>query len=122
MLRQKRTTPALDPHASDPAEDPPRPDQSHRSGRLGLSYGFASRGHFEEISIRPAVHDLDDPPDGFLPAGKLEMFHLKVRYDNDRRTAYVQQLALVDIMTLTPWDRWIHLPSWKVNTGLAVHF
>ncbi|MFA5976198.1 MAG: DUF4105 domain-containing protein [Elusimicrobiota bacterium] len=120
LLRQKRATPT--PVLETPAQEetPARPDQMHKTGRLGLSYGFASRGHFEELSIRPAAHDQDDPSEGFLPASKLEMFHLKLRYDNDRKTAYIQQFALIDFMSLTSWDRWIHLPSWKVNTGLSV--
>ena len=48
------------------------------------------------------------------------MFDLKLRYDNDRNTLYLEEFALVDLLSLTPWDRWIHPPSWKVNTGLAV--
>jgi len=48
------------------------------------------------------------------------MFHLKLRYDNDRKTGYVQDFSLVDLVSVTPWDRWIHPPSWKVKTGVAV--
>lgn len=118
LLRQKRAAPATVPAV--PEEEPSRPEASHPSGRVGLGFGFSGRGRFEEISLRPAAHDPDDPPDGFLPGSRLEMFHLKARYDHERRTAYVQQLALVDLASLTSCDRWIHLPSWKANTGLRV--
>ncbi len=97
-----------------------RPDFGHPTGRIGLSYGFSNHSHFEELSLRAAVHDQEDPPDGYLPGSKLEMFHAKFRYDNDRDTLYIQQLTLVDLLSLTPWDRWIHPPSWKVNSGVAV--
>jgi len=96
------------------------PDQGHKTGRADLAYGFSNRSHFEEISLRPALHDQDDPTPGYLPGSQLEMFHLKLRYDNDRKTAYVQDFSLVDLISITPWDRWIHPPSWKVKTGLAV--
>lgn len=96
------------------------PHIGHPTGRLQLSYGFSNRSHFEEISIRPAIHDPDDPPQGYLPGSRLEMFHLKLRYDNDRYTLYVQQFSLVDLLSITAADQWIHPPSWKVNTGVAV--
>jgi len=97
-----------------------RPDLGHKTGRVDLAYGFSNRSHFEELSLRPALHSQDDPTQGYLPGSQLEMFHLKLRYDNDRKTGYVQDFSLVDLVSITPWDRWIHPPSWKVKTGLAV--
>ena len=96
------------------------PDQGHRTGRADLAYGFTNHSHFEELSLRPALHSQDDPTPGYLPGSQLEMFHLKLRYDNDRKTAYIQDFSLVDLISITPWDRWIHPLSWKVKTGLAV--
>ena len=96
------------------------PDVGHATGRLRLSYGFSNRSHFEEISLRPAVHDQEDPPEGYLPGSKLEMFHPILRYDNDRKTLYLQQFDVINMMSLTPWDSWIHPPSWKVNSGFRV--
>jgi len=97
-----------------------RPDSGHPTGRIGLSYGFSNRSHFEELSLRPAIHDQEDPPEGYLPGSKLEMFHAKLRYDNDRDTLYLQQFALIDLLSITPYDRWIHPPSWKVSSGIMV--
>jgi len=96
------------------------PDHGHKTGRIGLSYGFTNHSHFEELSLRTAVHDQDDPPLGYIPGSQLQMFHLRMRYDNDRKTAYVQQFTLVDLRSYSPWDRWVHHPSWEVNTGLNV--
>ena len=83
------------------------PDQGHKTGRMDLSYGFSNHSHFEELSLRPALHDQDDPPAGYSPGSQLEMFHLKLRYDDNRKTAYVQEFHAVDLISLTPWDRWI---------------
>ena len=108
--------------SSTPVEVPavPGPQAGHNTGRINLSYGFSNHSHFEELSLRPAIHDQDDPPEGYLPGSKLEMFHTRLRYDNDRSTLYLQEFSLVDMVSLTPWDRWIHPPSWKVKTGVAV--
>jgi hypothetical protein len=102
------------------AERPISPDHGHATGRIGLSYGFSNRSHFEELSLRPGLRDQDDPPLGYIPGSQLQMFLLRLRYDNDRRVLYPQQFTLVDLMSFSPWDPWVHHPSWKVNTGLAV--
>ncbi len=115
LLRQKRPTGTPLPQAPSPV----RPDQGHPTGRLGLSYGFSNRSQFEEVSIRPAAHDQDEPSEGYLAGSKLEMFHLKLRYDNRQKIAYLKQLLMVDLVSLTPWDRWVRAPSWKFNFGLT---
>jgi len=85
---------------------------------VGVAYGVSNRTHFEEITLRPAVHDQDDPPAGYLPGSQLQMFLTRLRYDNDRHQLSLQQFTLVDLIALSPWDRWVRHPSWKVNTGL----
>ncbi len=117
---QKEPLPPWRGKVQDGGENLVRPDFGHPTGRVGLSYGFSNRSHFEELSLRSAVHDQEDPPEGYLPGSKLEMFHAKFRYDNDRQTFYVQQLTLIDLMSITPCDLWIHPPSRKVNSGVAV--
>ncbi|HVO32969.1 MAG TPA: hypothetical protein VMU17_03580, partial [Elusimicrobiota bacterium] len=96
------------------------PDHGHRTGRLGLSYGFTDHSHFEELEVRPAAHDQDDAPLGYIPGSQLQMFHLRLRYDNDRKTGYLEQFSLVDLKTYSAWDRWIHHPAWEVGTGAEV--
>jgi hypothetical protein len=96
------------------------PDHGHKTSRLGLNYGFTNHSHFEELSLRAAVHDQDDPPLGYIPGSQLQMFNVRMRYDNDRKTAYLQQFTLIDLKSFSPWDRWVHPPSWRVNTGLDV--
>ena len=94
------------------------PDLGHPSGRMGATYGFSNHSHFEELSMRLAIHDQDDPPKGYLPGSQLEMFNARLRYDNDRSTVYVRELSLVNILSLSPLDRWVRHPSWTLKTGL----
>jgi hypothetical protein len=96
------------------------PDQGHPTGRAGVSFGLAKHSTFEELSLRSAIHDENDRQDGYIPGSRLEMFHLRLRYDNDRATAYLQDFTLIDIMSLSPWDRWVRKPSWMLHTGASV--
>jgi hypothetical protein len=96
------------------------PQEGHATGRFMYSHGFSNRSQFEELSLRSAIHDQEDPPQGYLPGSKLEMFHLKLRYDHAIDQLYVREFSVIDMLSMTPYDRWIHPPSWKVQSGLSV--
>jgi hypothetical protein len=104
------------------SSDPPLPDASpeagHFTGRVGLGVGFTKDSRFEELSIRLALHDLAEEDTGYIPDSHLEMGHLRLRYDHDRNKLFVDRLAIIDIVSLSPWDRWIRRASWKVGLGL----
>lgn len=108
------------PHLHGYDVSPVPPHEGHATLRLGVSYGFSNRAHFEELSIRPSIHDQDDPSYGYLPGSQLQMFLLRVRYDHDRKKIYPQEFTLADAVSMTPLDRWIRHPSWKMKTGFAV--
>jgi len=96
------------------------PDQGHKSGRVGVGFGFSSHSMFEEVSARPAIHDLEADPSGFVSGSQLEMLDLRLRFDNDRKVGYLEDLTLLNLESLSAWDRWIHSPSWNLKTGLSV--
>lgn len=101
-----------------PTSSPPlpsRPDAGHRTGRIGMGLGRAAHIPFEEISIRPALHDLAAPDAGYLPNSHLSMFDLRLRYDPKARNAFVEHLGLIEIISLHPRDPWVTPPSWKMN-------
>jgi len=99
-----------------PREVPP--DRGHRTLRLSVGHAFSSRGSFQEIAIRPAMHDLDDRSEGFPPGSQLEFFHPKLRWDDKREKLFLEEFRLVSVYSLVGWDRWMRKPSWTVSTGM----
>ena len=104
--------------SSDPPVAGTPPEVGHSTARLGLGGGFTKDSGFEELSIRPALHDLAEDDTGYIPNSHLEMGHLRLRYDNGRNKLFVKSLGIIDIVSLSPWDRWIRRASWKVGFGL----
>ncbi|OGR89509.1 MAG: hypothetical protein A3J74_02325 [Elusimicrobia bacterium RIFCSPHIGHO2_02_FULL_57_9] len=94
------------------------PHQGHSTARMLPGFGAAQGSFFEELSLRAALHDLIDPPATYEPGSALEMAHLRLRYDNAARRAYLQNLTFIDIFSATPWDPWVRQQSWKFRTGL----
>jgi hypothetical protein len=103
-----------------PAPVPPRAplERGHDTALWSLGAGASLRGGFEELSYRPGLHDLAADPSGYAETSQLEMGELRLRFDNRERRPYVERATLVDIVSLTPWDRWVRKPSWRVSAGV----
>lgn len=90
-------------------------EAGHDTARIGLGSGVTARGGFQELSLRRALHDLSAPDDGYIPGSELVMGSARLRYDDQRRYLSVEQLELARIVSLSPWDRWVRKPSWKLS-------
>lgn len=120
-LRVPSRAPAIPRRAS--------PESGHLSTRAGLGVrvsGSAEEPHVsQEISWRPALHDLLDAPDGYSDGTRLEMFTLTVRVDpalagsRDRGAdaLSLERAELVHVDTLRPWERWVRGVSWRAAFG-----
>ncbi len=98
---------------------PVNPVNGHRSNRVSLGFGLRRNEGFEEVRIRPAYHDLMDSDDGYVEGAKLIFAEVALRYSNTRQEAFLERLDLIDILSLTPRDRFFRPVSWKVTTGLT---
>jgi hypothetical protein len=97
---------------------PERPDQGHRSGRAEISYGYENNRHFVQLNLRPVLHDLIDPPGGYVDGAQLEFLDASVRYDIKDEKVELEHLDFVDIVSIPTRDHFIKPFSWKVNAGL----
>jgi hypothetical protein len=105
-----------------PASD--APENGHRSRRLGASGGWVGSQHlaFEELSLRMALHDFLDPRRGYLDDAELEMFHLRLRFYNQSRKLFPERLDMLNILSVSGYDRWIPKTAWTVRAyGAQAH-
>ena len=96
---------------------PVNPVDGHRSNHVAFGFGLRRNEGFEEVRIRPAYHDLMDSDDGYVEGAKLIFAEVALRYSNTRREAFLESLDLIDILSLSPRDRFFRPVSWK-TTGL----
>jgi hypothetical protein len=97
---------------------PPAPETAHGTGRISLGFGADRTTTFQEFFIRPALHDIEEDPTGFVDGSELEMFSVKFRYNDDRKNLYLENGTLIDIVSLSPLDPWLYSPSWRVRAEL----
>ena len=115
ISRSKLDIPPQTPRIETPPE---RPDQGHQSGRAEISYGYENDRHFPQLGLRPVLHDLLDPPGGYIDGAKLEFLDMAVRYYVSDNNLSLEYLDLADIMSIPSRNRFVKPLSWKANVGL----
>jgi Domain of unknown function (DUF4105) len=96
-----------------------RPDQGHKSLRVGLGGGNRDGVNYEELIIRPAYHDQNDPVDGYIRGAQIQFFNLALRHYENAEGVRVERFVPVDIFSLSSRNDFFQSLSWKVNVGWA---
>ncbi|MFB6259307.1 MAG: DUF4105 domain-containing protein, partial [Thiohalorhabdaceae bacterium] len=89
----------------EPAAPEVRPDEGHRSARLGLASGVRDGYGFQEIRLRPAYHNVIDPNGGYVEGAQISLFDTAVRRYHRGDEVELQGMRVVDILSLSPRDR-----------------
>jgi hypothetical protein len=113
--RSRLNVPPQTPRIEQPAV---RPDQGHRTSRVGVYYGYENDRHFFELDFRPVLHDLMDPPGGYIHGAQLEFLNMAVKYWERKNRLTLERLDFVNIMSVPTRNLFIKPFSWKANAGL----
>lgn len=94
-----------------------RPEQGHRTTRLALGLGRQDGRNFLSLRFRPAYHDILDPLPGYARGAQINFLDFRGRYFPDDNDLQLDQFTIIDILSLTPRDRFFKPLSWGVDTG-----
>lgn len=98
---------------------PVSPEKGHLSSRLGIGLGYRKDVAFNEIKWRGAYHDLLDPDEGYVEGYQINFFDASIRYYYNAEKLQLKRLYLIDILSISPRDRFLKPISWKVKTGFT---
>jgi hypothetical protein len=108
-------------HGAVPKDTPPTPpvrdDQGHDTFRLSLGTGQQDHREFLNLTLRPAYHDVLDPPAGYRPGAQLQFLRLDARVYTDNDELQLERLTAVEIRSLSPRDAFFSPLSWQVGFG-----
>jgi len=93
-----------------------RPDEGHRTARLRLASGRQSDRWYGEVQVRPAYHDLLDPPEGYTAGAQINFFDLHLRW-LEKKSVRIQEFIPLDIVSLSPQNSFLRPWSWKARAG-----
>lgn len=98
-----------------------KPDKGHKSARAALGWrnvAINGESHNEFVlKVRPAYHDLLDPGYGFPFGAQINFLDFILSYDSEEREANIDQLTIIDILSLTPMHDLFDPISWRVDFG-----
>lgn len=99
---------------ADPAESP---DMSHGSRRLAAGLWREEQREYLSLGLRMSLHSLPENRAGFPPGAQINIGNLDLRIEDDGEVD-INRLDLVDILSLSPRDRFFKPLSWSVMTGI----
>jgi len=98
---------------------PTRPDEGHQSNRFSIGTGIRENDSFAEMTLRPAYHSLMDNDRGYVEGSQIIFTGLGFRYYFESERLKLQNVDLIDIISISPRDDFFKPVSWKVRTGLG---
>lgn len=102
-------------------EKPPQPDvrddQGHDTFRFSVAGGRMGDRNFSQLTLRPAYHDVLDPPAGYRGGAQLQFLRLDARYYTDNDELQMEQIVGVEIRSLSPRNQFFSPLSWQVGFG-----
>lgn len=94
------------------------PELGHGSARIRFGVGGNEEEIFEEISLRPAYHDLLAKDVGYGRDSQILFLETTVRYYNKTDETQLDSFKLIDIISLTPYDSLFKKKSWRFSLGV----
>ena len=96
---------------------PLQPDEGHGSNRLSMGLGLKNNDFFQELRYRAAQHELSDPSGGYIEGSEIVFFSMAIRNTPADEGLRLEGLDIIDIVSISPRDRFFKPTSWKVKTG-----
>ena len=96
-----------------------RPDEGHKTSRIGIGAGSRDGRRFEEINLRPTYHDLLDDDAGYTRGAQIQFFDMRWRHYRGEDGLRLEEFKPLDIVSLSPRNDFFNPVSWKLNAGWA---
>jgi len=93
------------------------PEQGHATGIIQTGVLRENNNDYLQLRLRPAYHDLLDNDDGYVPGAQIDFLNVAARYDTQQKKLELDGFTLVNIISLTPRNRFFHPASWRVQAS-----
>ena len=98
---------------------PVKPEEGHLSNRFSIGIGTQKDNFFQELKFRPAYHAMLDDEKGYIEGSQIIFGETTLRYYSSERKLKLEDLDIIDIVSIAPRDEFFQSISWKIKTGLT---
>jgi hypothetical protein len=94
------------------------PDEGHKTRRASMGVIAEGGRAGLHLRLRPAYHDLLDTPAGYGTGAQIKFLDVGLSLDIERGDARLEDLRVIDIVSLALRDEVFKPVSWRFGTGL----
>ncbi|MDH5445487.1 MAG: DUF4105 domain-containing protein [Gammaproteobacteria bacterium] len=94
------------------------PEEGHDTSRLSLGVGERDDTGFMQLGWRGAYHDFLDPTPGYVLHNQIEIMSLNMRYTEQEEKLELDELVILDTVSLAPRDDFFKDSSWRLHIGI----
>lgn len=116
LLQARSTFTSAQPPGSVPTPKV-SPEQGHATGMVQAGIGYENKNDYLLFRLRPAYHDVLDNDGGYVPGAQIDFLNIALRYKADDAKLKLNELTLVDIISLSPKTRFFQPTSWRVRAA-----
>lgn len=98
---------------------PAHPEDGHAPAKATIGVGLQNDDAFASLYLRPAYHGLLDNDTGYTRGAQIEFLNLEVRGYPGRDRFELQNVDLVEVLSLAPRDELFQPDSWRVKMGVT---
>ena len=92
-----------------------RSEQGHKTSRLAIAAGVLRHDSYLALHLRPAYHDVLDPPMGYSEASQINFLDAQLRYYTGSQRLRLQKLTFINVLSLAPRDAYFDPIAWGVD-------
>lgn len=115
VARSQTDAPDQRPAVPQPAVDPAA---GHDTSRLSLEAGSDAGQGFVGLDLRPAYHDLLDPPGGYVAGARIDFLDTDLHFMPGSHQLRLDHFTLFAIDSLSPRNAFLKPLSWDGAVGL----
>jgi hypothetical protein len=108
----------LEPSAMPTILAPTRPEQGHRSSKISLGSGSERSQQTLSFEFRPAIHDLLDSDEGYIPYSSLLIAQTQFSYLTQDQKIRLDQFQFAQLTNFVPMTKLQKSISWQMGARL----
>ncbi|WP_413580429.1 DUF4105 domain-containing protein [Bdellovibrio sp. HCB288] len=107
----------VSPELTVPVPELDAPHRAHGSFRTKGGYLHRNQQDLMTMGHRFALHDLLDPVRGYPAYSEMQMIQTDFSYNPEAGRVQFEKIGLIEIVSLSNWEIFSHLPSWRLKVG-----
>jgi hypothetical protein len=93
-------------------------EDGHSTTRFAAGVGELDDESYISLKFRPAYHDVVDKVAGYSKGAQINFLDINIRYYNEQEKLRLDKFTIINVLSLTPIDKYFSPISWGVDFAI----